>query len=78
MIMAAPRIEFLQRDEEMSMCSSHSSTDKTRIHCAERKAKLLGNWTLRNFKSINRLAKGILTNYVTLFSENIECFFRNS
>ena len=37
--------EIVEFDKEMSICSSYPFRHKTRLHCAERKAKLFGEWT---------------------------------
>ena len=34
--------------EEIWICLSYAFKHKTKLHCAERKAKLLGNWILRH------------------------------
>ena len=35
-------------DEEISICSSYPFAHKTTLYCAERKAKMFGNWLMRH------------------------------
>ena len=35
-------------DEEMWICSSYPFRHKITLHCAERKAKMFGNWTMQH------------------------------
>ena len=37
-------------DEELWICLSYQFRHKTSLHCAERKAKLFGNWTLPHLR----------------------------
>ena len=41
-----PKVQDLV-DEEIWICSSYPLREKTTLHCAEQKAKLLGNWIIR-------------------------------
>ena len=43
-----PKVQDLV-EEEIWICSSYPFRHKTKLHCAERKAKLFGNWILRYF-----------------------------
>ena len=42
-----PKVQDLV-GEEIWICSSYPFRHKTTLHCAERKAKLFGNWIMRN------------------------------
>ena len=42
----SPKVKDLL-DEEMWICSSFAIRHKTTLHCAERKAKLSGNWIMQ-------------------------------
>ena len=46
-----PKIQDLVGDGKMDsswFCSSYPSRHKTRLHCAERKAKLYGEWAMQH------------------------------
>ena len=43
----SPKVQDLI-DEEIWICSSYPFRHKTTLHCAERKAKLFGNWIMRH------------------------------
>ena len=42
-----PKIQDLVRTDSLWNCSSYPFRHKTRLHCAERKAKVYGDWTLQ-------------------------------
>ena len=43
-----PKIEDLVKTDSLWNCSSYPFRHKTRLHCAERKAKVYGDWTLQH------------------------------
>ena len=46
---SCPKVQDLG-DEVMWICSSHPFRHKTKLHCAECKAKLFGNWIRQHLK----------------------------
>ena len=47
--LGCPRAQDLV-DKEIWICSSYPLRHKTTLHCAERSAKLFGNWIMRHLK----------------------------
>ena len=43
-----PRIQDLVKTDSSWMCSSYPYRHKTRLHCAERKAKMYGDWATQH------------------------------
>ena len=43
-----PKIENLVRTDSLWICSRYPFRHKTRLHCAERKAKLSGEWAMQH------------------------------
>ena len=43
-----PKIQDLVRKDSLWMCSSYPFRHKTRLHCAERKAKVYGEWAMQH------------------------------
>ena len=43
-----PKIQDLVKTDSLSICSNHPSRHKTRLHCAERKAKVYGEWAMQH------------------------------
>ena len=43
-----PKIQDLVKTDSLWICSSYPFRHKTRLHCAERKAKLYGEWANQN------------------------------
>ena len=41
--------EHAEANDEMWKCSSYATRHKNTLKCAERKAKVFGNWTLQHF-----------------------------
>ena len=41
-----PKIQDLVKTDNLWICSSHSFRHKTRLHCAERKRKVYGEWAM--------------------------------
>ena len=39
-----------KEDKKMWICSNYPFQHKTTVHCAERRAKLLGRWTMQQLK----------------------------
>ena len=44
----SPKIQDLVKLDTSWMCSSYAFRHKTRLHCAERKAKVFGEWDMRH------------------------------
>ena len=42
-----PRIQDLVETDSLWICSSYFFRHKTKLHCAERKAKVYGNWAMQ-------------------------------
>ena len=42
-----PKIQDLVKMDSLWICSSYTFRHKTRLHCAERKAKLYGEWAMQ-------------------------------
>ena len=45
---SCPKIQDLVRTDSLWMCSKYLFGHKTRPHCAERKAKVYGEWALQH------------------------------
>ena len=43
-----PKIQDLVKTDSLWNCSSYTSRQKTRLHCAERKAKVYGDWAMQH------------------------------
>ena len=43
-----PKIQDLVKTDSLWICSSYPFRHKTRLHCAERKAKVYGEWTMQH------------------------------
>ena len=43
-----PKIQDLVKTDSLWMCSSYPFRHKTRVHCAERKAKVYGEWAMQH------------------------------
>ena len=43
-----PKIQVLVRTDSLWNCSSYPFRHKTRLHCAERKAKVYGEWVMQH------------------------------
>ena len=43
-----PKIQDLVKTDSLLICSSYPFRHKTRIHCAERKAKVYGEWAMQH------------------------------
>ena len=43
-----PKIQDLVKTESLWNCSSYLFRHKTKLHCAERKAKVYGDWTMQH------------------------------
>ena len=43
-----PKIQDLAKTDSLWNCSSYPFRHKTRLHCAERKAKVYGEWAMEN------------------------------
>ena len=43
-----PKIQDLVKTDSSWICSSYPFRHKTRLHCAERKAKVYGDWAMQN------------------------------
>ena len=44
-----PKIQDLVKTDSLRNCSSYPFRHKTRLHCAERKAKVYGDWAKQHF-----------------------------
>ena len=44
-----PKIQDLVKTDNLWICSSYPFRHKTRLHCAERKAKVYGEWAMQHF-----------------------------
>ena len=42
-----PRFQNLVKTDSLWICSTNSFRRKTRLHCAERKAKVYGEWSMQ-------------------------------
>ena len=42
-----PKIQDLVKTDSLWNCSSYPFRHKTKLHCAERKAKVYGDWTMQ-------------------------------
>ena len=42
-----PKIQDLVKTDSLCICSSYTFRHKTRLHCAERKAKVYGDWAMQ-------------------------------
>ena len=42
-----PKIQDLVKTASLWICSNYSFRHKTRLHCAERKAKVYGEWAMQ-------------------------------
>ena len=43
-----PKIQDLVKTDSLWICSSYAFRHKTRLHCAERKAKVYGEWAMQH------------------------------
>ena len=43
-----PKIQDLVKTDSLWNCSSYPFRHKTRLHCADRKEKVYGNWTMQH------------------------------
>ena len=43
-----PKIQDLVKTDNSWICSSYTFRHKARVHCAERKAKVFGEWALQH------------------------------
>ena len=43
-----PKIQDLVKTDSLWICSSYTFRHKTRLHCAERKAKVYGEWAMQH------------------------------
>ena len=43
-----PKIQYLVKTDNLWICSSYPFQHKTRLHCAERKAKVYGEWAIQH------------------------------
>ena len=43
-----PKVQDLVKTDSLWICSSYPVRHKTRLHCAERKAKVYGEWAMRH------------------------------
>ena len=43
-----PKIQNLVKTDSLWICSSNPFRHKTRLHCAEKKAKVYGEWALQH------------------------------
>ena len=43
-----PKIQDLVKTDSLWNCSSYPCRHKTRLHCAEKKAKVFGDWTMQH------------------------------
>ena len=43
-----PKIQDLVKTDSLWICFSYSFQQKTRLHCAERKAKVYGEWAMQH------------------------------
>ena len=43
-----PKIQHLVKTDSLWNCSSYPFRHKTRLHCAERKAKVYGQWAMQH------------------------------
>ena len=43
-----PKVQDLVKTDSLWICSSHTFRHKRRLHCAERKAKLYGEWAMQH------------------------------
>ena len=44
-----PKVQDFVKMDSLWMCSSYPSRHKTRLHCAEREAKVYGEWAKQQF-----------------------------
>ena len=45
-----PKIQNLVKTDSLWICSSYPFRHKTKLHCAERKAKVYGEWAMQHLK----------------------------
>ena len=45
---ACPKIQDLVKTDSLWICSNYIFRHKTRLHCAERKAKVYGEWAMQH------------------------------
>ena len=50
---ACPKIQDLVKTDSLWNCSSYPFRHKTRLHCAERKAKMYGEWTMQHLQILH-------------------------
>ena len=43
-----PKTQDIVKTDSLWICSSYNFRHKTRLHCAERKAKVYGEWTVQH------------------------------
>ena len=43
-----PKIQDIVKTDSLWICSSYRFRHKTRLHCAERKAKVYGDWAMQH------------------------------
>ena len=43
-----PKVQDLVKTDSLGMCSSYPFRHKTRLHCAERKAEVYGEWAMQH------------------------------
>ena len=43
-----PKIQYIVKTESLWICSNYPLRHKTRLHCAERKAKVYGEWAMQH------------------------------
>ena len=44
-----PKVQDLVKTDSSCICSIYPSRHKTRLHCAEKKAKVYVEWTMQHF-----------------------------
>ena len=67
-----------ETDENILICSSFLIGIKTKVHCAECKAKLFGNWTMQHLKLKILDFEKFFRSYVSKSIEMFQSFFRDS
>ena len=50
-----PKIQDLVKTERWWICSSYAFRHKTRVHCADRKAKVNGEWAMKHLQLFVRV-----------------------
>ena len=63
---SCPKIQDLVKTNSLWICSSYFFPHKTRLHCAERKAKVYGEWAMQHLYILYEFSVFVLTTNLIL------------